>query len=103
MALEMTAMGAMEAKQRAIQAATRWSERQQDQDGVKQAGGKIDEIFGQDVFSQRVMRKRLPKDIYKRLIRTTEFGEALDLHVADVVAADMKDWAVENGATHYTH
>ena len=96
-------MGAMEAKQSAIRAATRWSESQQDRVDVKQAGGKIEEIFGQDVFSQRVMRQRLPKDIYKRLIRTMEDGEPLDLDVADVVAAGMKDWATVNGATHYTH
>ncbi len=64
---------------------------------------RVDEYFGCDVFSQRTMRQRLPKDIYKRLLKTTEQGHALNLDVADVVAAAMKDWAIENGATHYTH
>ena len=91
----------MNAKESAINAATQWNEsHQRDKDSGKQISGKIDEVFGKDVFSQRVMRKRLPKDIYKRLIRTMEYGEPLDLQVADVVAADMKEWAVENGATH---
>ena len=49
------------------------------------------------------MRQRLPKDVYKSLMRTIDRGEPLDPQVADVVAATMKDWAIENGATHYTH
>ncbi len=64
---------------------------------------RVDSTFGSDVFSQRTMRQRLPKDVYKRLMRTINLGEALDPDVADVVAAAMKDWAIENGATHYTH
>ena len=63
----------------------------------------IDEIFGADVFTLRIMRKRLPKEVYKSLVRTIDHGEPLDPSVADVVAATMKDWAVENGATHFTH
>ena len=63
----------------------------------------VDVVFGRDVFSRRVMRQRLPKDIFARLMRTIEHGERLDRQVADVVAAAMKDWAIENGATHYTH
>jgi glutamine synthetase len=63
----------------------------------------IDEIFGADVFTRRLMRKRLPKEIYRSLLRTIDHGEPLDPAVADVVAATMKDWAVENGATHFTH
>jgi glutamine synthetase len=64
---------------------------------------RIDQFFGQDVFSQRVMRQRLPKDIYKRVVSTLEQGEPLDGQLADIVASDMKDWAVERGATHFTH
>jgi glutamine synthetase len=63
----------------------------------------VDAIFSRDVFSRAVMRQRLPKDVFKRLIRTIEQGEPLDASVADVVASAMKDWAIENGATHYTH
>ncbi len=64
---------------------------------------RIDALFGSDVFSPRVMRKRLPREIYKSLMQTIEYGEPLDPQVAGVVAATMKDWAIENGATHYTH
>ena len=64
---------------------------------------RIDQVYGIDVFSRRVMRQRLPKEIYKSLIRTIDAGEQLDAQVADVVAATMKDWAIENGATHFTH
>ncbi|HWO88589.1 MAG TPA: glutamine synthetase III [Gemmatimonadales bacterium] len=71
------------------------------------AGGatatRVDQIFGVDVFTRKVMQQRLPKDIYRTLLRTIDHGEPLDLKVADVVAATMKDWAIENGATHYTH
>jgi len=63
----------------------------------------VEKIFGQDVFSERLMQQRLPKDVFKRLVRTIKLGERLDPAVADVVASAMKDWAVENGATHYTH
>ena len=61
------------------------------------------DMFGSDVFSWRLMRQRLPKDVVKSLMRTIERGEALDPKVAGVVAATMKDWAIENGATHFTH
>jgi glutamine synthetase len=64
---------------------------------------RIDALFGADVFSPGVMRKRLPKEVYKSLMQTIDKGEQLEPHVADVVAATMKDWAIENGATHYTH
>src|SRR4051794_41768766 len=50
-----------------------------------------------------MMRQRLPKEVYRSLLRTIDRGEPLDPAVADVVAASMKDWAIENGATHYTH
>ncbi len=61
------------------------------------------EIFGCNVFSDSVMRERLPKSAYKVVQRTKQFGVPLDPNVADVVANAMKDWAVEHGATHFTH
>ncbi len=63
----------------------------------------VEKIFGADVFSERLMQQRLPKDVFRRLMRTIKLAERLDPQVADVVAAAIKDWAVENGATHYTH
>jgi glutamine synthetase len=59
--------------------------------------------FAENVFSVPVQRQRLPKDVFKRLQRTLDKGEALDSSLADSVAAAMKDWALEKGATHYTH
>ncbi len=61
------------------------------------------ERFGENVFNDAVMQKRLPKETYKALKRTTEEGRSLDPAVAGVVANAMKDWALEMGATHYTH
>ncbi|GAB1409097.1 glutamine synthetase III [Desulfovibrionales bacterium] len=61
------------------------------------------EIFGCNVFSDKVMRQRLPKKVYVSLKKTMELGEKLDPSVADVVANAMKDWAIEKGATHFTH
>ena len=63
----------------------------------------VPELFGSMVFSDRVMRERLPKDVYKSLIKTIETGKAIDASIADCVASAMKDWAIEKGATHYTH
>jgi glutamine synthetase len=63
----------------------------------------VPEFFGCNVFSDTVMRERLPKNIYKSVQRTKKFGTALEPAVADVVANAMKDWAVERGATHFTH
>ncbi|OOM70180.1 glutamine synthetase [Clostridium puniceum] len=64
---------------------------------------KINEIFASNVFSDAVMKERLPKATYKALKKTIEKGNALEPEVADVVASAMKDWAVEKGATHFTH
>lgn len=64
---------------------------------------KVPEIFGSMVFNDQKMQERLPKSTYKALKKTIQNGEPLDLSVANVVAADMKDWAVEMGCTHYTH
>ncbi len=61
------------------------------------------QVFGANVFSPAVQRQRLPKDVYKRLSKTLAKGEALDTSLADAVAVAMKEWALENGATHYTH
>ena len=63
----------------------------------------VTEIFGSMVFSDEVMEARLPKDTYKALQKTIKNGKHLDLGVANVVANAMKDWAIEKGATHYTH
>ena len=64
---------------------------------------KIPEIFGCMVFSDEVMRERLPKEVYKSLTKTIATGRTIDASIADVVANAMKDWAIEKGATHYTH
>src|SRR3954463_13605778 len=61
------------------------------------------EVFGSNVFSVAEQRKRLPKDVFKRLQQTLSRGEALDISLADQVAAAMKEWAMEKGATHFTH
>ena len=61
------------------------------------------ELFGVNVFSKSVMRKRLPRPICDSLVQTIESGRKLDHSIADVVAAAMKDWAIEKGATHYAH
>lgn len=60
-------------------------------------------IFGCNVFNDRVMRERLPANVYKSLHKTITFGERMDPEIADTVAAVMKDWAIEKGATHFTH
>jgi len=64
---------------------------------------KIPELFGSMVFNNEVMKARLPKEIYKALKKTMSQGTHLELDVANAVAASMKDWAVEKGATHFTH
>jgi len=61
------------------------------------------EIFGVDVFDKNVMRERLPKDIFKKLLDSIDGGQKLDPGIADMVASAMKDWAISKGATHYAH
>ena len=61
------------------------------------------ELYGSKVFNEHEMRERLPSSTYKSLKATIEKGQALDLEVANVVASVMKRWAIEQGATHYTH
>lgn len=64
---------------------------------------RLEGFYGADVFSEAVMKQRLPRKVFKALMRTIKGGERLDPLIADIVAAAMKDWAIENGATHYTH
>ncbi|HEY7476052.1 MAG TPA: glutamine synthetase III [Vicinamibacterales bacterium] len=64
---------------------------------------KATDIFGSLTFNDEVQRRRLPRDVYKALRRTTTHGEPLDASAADIIASAMKDWAFEHGATHYTH
>ena len=64
---------------------------------------RMEEIFGINVFNDSVMRQRLPKETYRALHKTIDDGRRLDPEVASVVANAMKDWALEHGATHYTH
>ncbi|MDR0503889.1 MAG: glutamine synthetase III [Treponema sp.] len=63
----------------------------------------IPELFGSMVFNDPVMKQRLPKDIYRAFIKTMQQGKHLELDIANVVASAMKEWAVEKGATHFTH
>lgn len=63
----------------------------------------VSEIFGSMVFNDKVMKERLPKDIYQTMKKAIANGESLDRRIADVVASAMKDWAIEKGATHFTH
>ena len=63
----------------------------------------IPELYGSLVFNDKIMRSKLPKDMYKALRKTIENGTHLELDVANSVAVAMKEWAIENGATHYTH
>ena len=63
----------------------------------------ISEIFGENVFSMSVMRERLPKAAYAEMLDVMEHGGNISMATADIVANAMKDWAVEKGATHYTH
>ena len=64
---------------------------------------RIPDIFASMVFSEDVMRERLPKEVYKSLLNTIATGKEIDASIADVVAGAMKDWAIEHGATHFTH
>lgn len=63
----------------------------------------VSELFGKNVFNDAVMREHLPKNVYKKLKKTIEDGAALDSTIADAVAYAMKEWAIERGATHYSH
>ncbi|MBF0243920.1 MAG: glutamine synthetase III, partial [Planctomycetes bacterium] len=67
------------------------------------AGNAAQELYGCNVFSLKVMKARLPKSVFQSVRKTIEAGELLNPEIADVVASAMKDWAIEKGATHYTH
>lgn len=89
------------ARQKAVKAVTSWTS-----DGVNSGPPKnvsVRQLFGANVFSDEVMRARLPENVYKALRKTIKKGAPLDSSVADVVASAMKEWAMEHGATHYTH
>ena len=63
----------------------------------------VEEIFGQNLFTLNKMKERLPKNVYKEVVDVMNNGGELSMGTANVVAKEMKDWAVEHGATHYTH
>ena len=88
------------ARQAAIAAVTNYKSNGQ---ALSFQGTSSSEIFGSNVFSDRVMKDRLPKPVYKALQNTIKKNEPLDDSIADAVAAAMKDWAIERGATHYAH
>ena len=93
-------MSLIQSRSTAIAAATAWRDAPP---AHKPADERVEDLFGCDVFSERAMKERLPKDIFQRLMRTVKNGEKLDNDLADVIAAAMKDWATDRGATHYTH
>ncbi len=93
-------MSKMSARQSAIQAITTYNP---EATGFSYRDIKPTELFGCNVFNDKVMRERLPKAVYRSLTKTIRYGETLDPAIADTVAAVMKDWAIEHGATHYTH
>ncbi len=93
-------MSKMSARQSAIQAITTYNP---EATGFSYRDVKPTELFGCNVFNDKVMRERLPKAVYRSLTKTIRYGETLDPAIADTVAAVMKDWAIEHGATHYTH
>ena len=62
----------------------------------------VADVFGENVFNDTVMKERLPKKVYQKLHKTIEDGTELDLETADMIAHEMKEWAIEQGATHYT-
>ena len=63
----------------------------------------VPQLFGSMVFNEEVMRQRLPREVCKSLMKTMAEGKEIDPSIADVVANAMKDWALDKGATHYTH
>src|SRR5438477_10075833 len=63
----------------------------------------VKDLFGSSVFKEEVQRQRLPKTVFKALQKTVKLGVPLDPNAADAIASAMKDWAIEKGATHYTH
>ena len=72
-------------------------------ESVNQGVKSVPDYFGCNVFNEETMKARLPKNVYKSLLKTKQLGTPLDTDVAEVVATAMKEWAIEKGATHYTH
>ncbi len=70
---------------------------------VNYRGSHVREVYAEHVFSESVQRQRLPKDVFKKLQKTIKAGDELDPTIADSVALAMRDWAIEHGATHFTH
>jgi len=93
-------MSGIKARLDAISAVTNYAPVEKPLDFSKSAAT---ELFGCNVFNSSVMKARLPKAVYKSVMKTIESGQRLDPSIADVVASAMKDWAIEKGATHFTH
>lgn len=93
-------MSGINARSNAIRAITSYKP---DLAPLNYADTKPTEIYGSNVFSDKVMKERLPRIVYKSLRKTIEQGVQLDPSLADIVASTMKDWAIEKGATHFTH
>ena len=89
-----------DARQKAIR---QIAEKQPIASGIDYAKRPITEVFGENVFSMGVMRTALPKPVFDALVKTIEHGDRLDPVHADTIASAMKEWAIERGATHYTH
>jgi glutamine synthetase len=89
------------AKSEAIRSITAWSTTYSATPRVAQK--RVTEEFGSLTFNEEVQRARLPKDVYRALRRAVAQGESIEPSVADIIASALKDWAVEHGATHYTH
>ncbi|MEX0741613.1 MAG: glutamine synthetase III, partial [Phycisphaeraceae bacterium] len=87
-----------EARLNAVAAVTRWQPRT-----PPEATAHVEDIFGANVFTLERMRERLPKPVFKNLLATIDRGQKVDPSIADAVAIAMRDWAVDKGATHYTH
>ena len=90
-------------REQAVASTMDWNLKLNGNGAMNSSAKRLDTHFGADVFSEKAMRSRLPKDVFKRLMETIKRGARLDQQLADVVAAAMKDWAIENGASHYTH
>ncbi len=90
----------LRAREAAIDAVTSWSTEGR---RAPKPSAPMRQLFGSNVFSDDLMRARLPENVYKIIRETIKQGAPLDASVADVVAAAMKEWALERGATHYTH
>ena len=88
------------AREAAVEAITSWTNLGR---RAPKSATPVTQLFGMNVFSDDVMRARLPENVYRMLRNTVKKGAPLDPSVADVAATAMKEWAMERGATHYTH